>query len=260
MGICESSKEKEKEKEKEKNTLKNNPPVEIDIKNTSSNNDEDNINGVETHPSSNSQENEIKKPELAKYDRDNIRSELSYNKSGKIMSTISSQNEEELIIRGEINKNVVNKDGDFDNKDFKNLFKENGGIVIKDNDKLSNVLSYQGYNPALDIGKVSTYSEFKSLNTYPIKPPYNQMGFNNDEFNLNLIDNTGLNFNGGELNQNINNNENLRMSSKINVSFHDNAMRNDAFINIPKTDEPLPDTDEFSNQSPIILRDSLISK
>jgi len=262
MGICESS----KEKEKDKNILKNNPQVEIDNKNsiknnTSSNNDEDNMNGVETHPSSNSQENEIKKPELPKYDGDNKRSELSYNKSGKIMSTISSQNEEELIIRGEINKNVVNKDGDFDNKDFKNLFKQNGGIIIKDNDNLSNVLSYQGLNPALDIGKVSTFSEFKSLNTYPIKPPYNQFGFNNYGLNLNLIDNNGLNFNGGELIQNINNNtENLRMSSKINVSFHDNAMRNDAFINIPKTDEPLPNTDEFSNQSPIILRDSLISK
>ena len=239
MGICESSKEKEKEKIKTKIT----PPVEIDnnnksnIKNTSINNDEDNLNGVETHPSSNSQENEIKKPELARYEKDNIKSELSY-KNGKIMSTISSQNEEEVIIRGEINKNIINKEKDFNNNDFKNLVKNNGGIIVTDNDKMSNVLSYQGLNPALDIGKVSMISDFKSLKTYPQKPP------NNEQIIENIINNT----------------DSLRASQKINVSFHDNALRNDAFINIPKSDEPLPDLDELSNASAILIRDSLISK
>ena len=237
MGICESSKEKEKIK------IKTNPQEEInnknDIKNTSSNNDEDNLNGVETHPSSNDQENEIKKPELCRYERDNKKSEFSY-KNGKIMSTISSQNEEEVIIRGEINKNVINKEADFVNKDFKNLVKKNGGIIINDNDKMSNVLSYQGINPALDIGKVSIISDFKSLNTNPIKPVKNE----------NLIQNI----------MNNNKNDNLRSSTKINVSFHDTAIRNDAFINIPKVDEPLPDVDELSNESPFLIRDSLISK
>jgi hypothetical protein len=56
------------------------------------------------------------------------------------------------------------------------------------------------------------------------------------------------------------NNDNLRSSQKINVSFHDNALRNDAFINIPKSDEPLPDLDDLSNASDILIRDSLISK
>ena len=237
MGICESSKEKEKIK------IKTNPQEVIDnkndIKNISSNNDEDNLNGVETHPSSNDQENEIKKPELCRYERDNKKSEFSY-KNGKIMSTISSQNEEEVIIRGEINKNVINKEADFVNKDFKNLVKKNGGIIINDNDKMSNVLSYQGINPALDIGKVSIISDFKSLNTNPIKPVKNE----------NLIQNI----------MNNNKNDNLRSSTKINVSFHDTAIRNDAFINIPKVDEPLPDVDELSNESPFLIRDSLISK
>lgn len=237
MGICESSKEKEKIK------IKTNPKEVMDnkndIKNTSSNNDEDNLNGVETHPSSNDQENEIKKPELCRYERDNKKSEFSY-KNGKIMSTISSQNEEEVIIRGEINKNVINKEADFVNKDFKNLVKKNGGIIINDNDKMSNVLSYQGINPALDIGKVSIISDFKSLNTNPIKPVKNE----------NLIQNI----------MNNNKNDNLRSSTKINVSFHDTAIRNDAFINIPKVDEPLPDVDELSNESPFLIRDSLISK
>ena len=237
MGICESSKEKEKIK------IKTNPQEVMDnkndIKNTSSNNDEDNLNGVETHPSSNDQENEIKKPELCRYERDNKKSEFSY-KNGKITSTISSQNEEEVIIRGEINKNVINKEADFVNKDFKNLVKKNGGIIINDNDKMSNVLSYQGINPALDIGKVSIISDFKSLNTNPIKPVKNE----------NLIQNI----------MNNNKNDNLRSSTKINVSFHDTAIRNDAFINIPKVDEPLPDVDELSNESPFLIRDSLISK
>lgn len=237
MGICESSKEKQKIK------IKTNPQEvidnKIDIKNISSNNDEDNLNGAETHPSSNDQENEIKKPELCRYERDNKKSEFSY-KNGKIMSTISSQNEEEVIIRGEINKNVINKEADFVNKDFKNLVKKNGGIIINDNDKMSNVLSYQGINPALDIGKVSIISDFKSLNTNPIKPVKNE----------NLIQNI----------MNNNKNDNLRSSTKINVSFHDTAIRNDAFINIPKVDEPLPDVDELSNESPFLIRDSLISK
>ena len=237
MGICESSKEKKKIK------IKTNPQEVIDnkndIKNTSSNNDEDNLNGVETHPSSNDQENEIKKPELCRYERDNKKSEFSY-KNGKITSTISSQNEEEVIIRGEINKNVINKEADFVNKDFKNLVKKNGGIIINDNDKMSNVLSYQGINPALDIGKVSIISDFKSLNTNPIKPVKNE----------NLIQNI----------MNNNKNDNLRSSTKINVSFHDTAIRNDAFINIPKVDEPLPNVDELSNESPFLIRDSLISK
>ena len=237
MGICESSKEKEKIK------IKTNPQEVMDnkndIKNTSSNNDEDNLNGVETHPSSNDQENEIKKPELCRYERDNKKSEFSY-KNGKITSTISSQNEEEVIIRGEINKNVINKEADFVNKDFKNLVKKNGGIIINDNDKMSNVLSYQGINPALDIGKVSIISDFKSLNTNPIKSVKNE----------NLIQNI----------MNNNKNDNLRSSTKINVSFHDTAIRNDAFINIPKVDEPLPDVDELSNESPFLIRDSLISK
>ena len=239
MGICESSKEKEKEKIKIKTYPQEVIDNKNDIKNTSSNNDEDNLNGAETHPSSNDQENEIKKPELCRYEPDNKKSEFSH-KNGKIMSTISSQNEEEVIIRGEINKNVINKEADFVNKDFKNLVKKNGGIIINDNDKMSNVLSYQGINPALDIGKVSIISDFKSLNTNPIKPVKNE----------NLIQNI----------MNNNKNDNLRSSTKINVSFHDTAIRNDAFINIPKVDEPLPDVDELSNESPFLIRDSLISK
>ena len=58
------------------------------------------------------------------------------------MPAISSQNEEEVIIRGEVNKNIINKEADFNNNDFKNLIKNNWGIIVKDNDKMINVLSY----------------------------------------------------------------------------------------------------------------------
>lgn len=100
MGACESSKEKEKFQ------VKSFPPEiinnnNIKEKNTSINED-DNLNGVETHPSSNSQDNEIKIPELSRYDRDCKTSELSNNT--KLISAYSSQKEEEVIIRGEVNK------------------------------------------------------------------------------------------------------------------------------------------------------------
>ena len=200
MGACESS------KEKKKIISKNNPIIEInnkEIKNNTSLDDEDNLNHLDTHPSSNSQENEIKKPGLAKYD---------------------------------LNKKIINKEGDFNNMDFKNLIKKNGGIVLKDNDNMTNVLSYQGINPAFDIGKINKASEIKSMRTLPARTK-----------EKNLLDN--------------NNNDILRLSSKINVSFHDKDPKNDAFINIPKIDEPLPDLDELSTESPIlIIRNSLSSQ
>ena len=103
---------------------------------------------------------------------------------------------------------------------------------------MSNILSYQGLNPAFNIGKPNVISEIKSMNTIPAK-----MGKIDDN---NLL-------------QNINNKDLLRLSYKINVSFHDNAQKNDAFINIPKIDEPLPDMDELSTESPILIRNSLSS-
>ena len=232
MGACESS------KEKKKIISKNNPIIEInnkEIKNNTSVDDEDNLNHLDTHPSSNSQENEIKKPGLAKYDL-NKKSEISFAAHSKVMSVFSSQTEEEVIIRNEVNKKIINKEGDFNNMDFKNLIKKNGGIVLKDNDNMTNVLSYQGINPAFDIGKINKASEIKSMRTLPARTK-----------EKNLLDN--------------NNNDILRLSSKINVSFHDKDPKNDAFITIPKIDEPLPDLDELSTESPIlIIRNSLSSQ
>ena len=235
MGVCESS------KEKSKNITQNKPVLEINNNKLQKAivNDDDYLNRLETHPSSNSQENEIKHPELARYSQDNCKnSEISNPNNSKVISAFSSQNEEEVIIKNEVNKQLINKDGDFDNIDLKNLVKKNGGIVIKDNDNMSNVLSYQGLNPAFDIGKINKQAEIKSMRTLPAK--------------LSKIREQNLIQNG---------NDKLRLSNKINVSFHDNIPANYALINIPKQDEPLPDIDELSTESPIlILRNSIESE
>ena len=235
MGICESS------KNKSKNNSQNNQVLEINNNKSQkdSTNEDDNLNRLDTHPSSNSQENEVKPPKLAKYSHDYTKkSEISNPNNSKVISVYSSQNEEEVIIKNEVNKQLINKDGDFDNIDLKNLVKKNGGIVIKDNDNMSNVLSYQGLNPAFDIGKINKQAEIKSMRTLPAK--------------LSKIREQNLIQNG---------NDKLRLSNKINVSFHDNIPANDALINIPKQDEPLPDIDELSTESPIlILRNSIESE
>ena len=74
-------------------------------------NEEENSNNLDTHPSSNSQENENKVPELIKYDQDHSgkKSEISFVNS-RHGSLSSNQKEEELIIRGEINKTNINKE------------------------------------------------------------------------------------------------------------------------------------------------------
>ena len=51
-------------------------------------------------------------------------------------------------------------------------------------------------------------------------------------------------------NMQINKNHNsLRDSYKINVSMQDNYV----YLSVPRVDEPLPDIDEISTESPLIL-------
>ena len=167
MGVCEST-----SKAKEKNIPKIIPMPDTDkISKKKQINEEENSNNLDTHPSSNSQENENKVPELIKYDQDHSgkKSEISFVNS-RHGSLSSNQKEEELIIRGEINKTNINKEEDFDNMDFKDLIVQSGGIVIKDKDKdkMSNVYSYQGINPAYDFHK-EAISEIKSKHSFPFK-------------------------------------------------------------------------------------------
>ena len=256
MGVCESS-----TKDKEKSFSNNSPVLDTNKPSTKEAiNEEENSNNLETYPSSNSQDNENKGPTLLKYDQDNSgkKSELSYINN----RVFSNQNDEEIIIKGEINTKLINKERDFDNMDFKNLVKKNGGIVIKDKDQMSNVFSYQGLNPAFDL-RNEKFSELKSMNSLACRT--NITGANKiqgSDAYFNLINNRRQfdNINNNQINMNFFNDEKLRDSCKINISMHESGYRNDAFISIPKNDEPLPDIDELSTESPLLRRSSLISE
>ena len=189
-------------------------------------------------------------PELAKYDRSMYcsgkRSEYSHF-NNKTMSVFSSgQTEEEVIIRGEINKECKNKEEDFDNNSFMKLVKNNGGIIMKNEDINSNLCSSNGKQPIFDFGK-ENISEIKSKHTFPLN--YNRnFGLNNlrgSGKNSNFIKNTK-----SEKNSNFMNNK-LRDSNKINVSIHDGYPKIDSYLSVPKSDEPFPNIDELSTESPI---------
>lgn len=208
---------------------------------------------------------ENKCPELDKYERSMFisgkRSEYSHfnNKTTSIFS--NGKTEEEVIIKGEINKDCKNKEEDFDNNSFKNLIKNNGGIVLKNDEISSYVSSSRGILPFFNIGN-EAISEIKSKHTFPVYQIKNK-GFTYDlrgsyrSINLNLIKNNMSENNKTNLTYDKNK---LRDSNKINLTFNDNYPQIDSFLNVPKTDEPLPDIDELSTESPLpIGTNSLIS-
>jgi hypothetical protein len=266
MGLCESSQvDKKIQIVEHQNSNKANISQKLE--------DENSIN-KETHPSSNSQldnkspkNQEIKEnkcPELAKYNRSQIysglRSECSHiNNTQSVFS--AGQTEEEVIVKGEINKNCKNKEEDFDNNSFKKLVKNNGGIIIKNGDQNSNICSSQGKDFIFDFGK-ETISEIKSKHSFPFKHINGNFKTNlrgsGSTFDF-LLNNMSEN-NQNLINQRKNNNmalNNLRGSNKINISMYDNCQ----FLNVPRVDEPLPDIDELSNESPLLIgRNSLISE
>ena len=228
--------------------------------------------------------NDKKPPELMKYERSlyasGKRSEYSNFNKTSIFS--SGRTEEEIIIRGEINKDAKNKEEDFVNNSFKQLIKNTGGIFIKNNDINSNFNESQRTNPIFDIGN-ENISEIHSKSSIPVgnngNMNSNSLRSNNHEsclssnlskgFNINknnLIGNKsgGCIMNGkynknGELipneNNNINkkiniktssNNNKLKDSNKVNISMHESSAKFDSYLNMPKSDQPLPDIDELS--------------
>ena len=224
--------------------------------------EDENSNNKETHTSSkNLQDIQSlnKCPELAKYDNSGKRSEFSYlnNKTVSVLS--SGCTEGEVIIRGEINKSCKNKDEDFANSSFKQLVKKNGGIIIKKDDKYSNVSYSSGFDSLVGLRKDKI--EIKSIHTLPINTKKTGKLLINDKTCKNFIKNNKSENNKSLINNKIvkflneNNNNSLRQSNKINVSMNDNY----PCLSVPKVDEPLPDIDELSTESPITLgRNSLI--
>ena len=228
--------------------------------------------------------NNNEKPELMKYERSLFasgkRSEYSHFNKTSVFS--SGRTEEEIIIRGEINKDAKNKEEDFDNNSFKQLIKNTGGIVIKKTDTKSNLGESQRTNPTFDIGS-ENISEIHSKHTIPIginqNVNSNSLRSNNHESCLSSNLSKGININKKELignkngkniingkynkngelipNENINinkkiniknsaNSKKLRDSNKVNISMHESYAKFDSYLNIPKTDQPLPDLEELS--------------
>ena len=262
MGICDSPKKVQNIPMIEEN---NSPISEISQKQ-----EDENSNNIDTHPTSNSQienkekessepEIENNKPDLVKYERSAFQSKRSeYSNLTKTQSLFSTITEEEVIIKGEINKNCQNKEEDFDNKSFKDLVKNNGGIIIKKVNRKKSICSNKDINH-LKYGN-ETISEIKSKHTFPFRTINgHKNNLRASGSSLELIQNT-MNENN---NFNIRNKnidllyQNLRNSTKIDVSMQENNQ----YLNIPKIDEPLPDLDELSNGNPFTSgRNSLISE
>ena len=210
-----------------------------------------------------------KKPELVQYDR-----ECSYynTKTNKTSMASSGPSEEEIIIRGEINKEAKNKEEDFANTSFKKLIKNKGGIIIKNEEQNNTLRESQNTNSIFELGK-ETISEICSKQTVSI---YNtetdnkeNKGIISGKYDINgkLIPKGNFHVklddiyeNGKKSNSNRNligiNNNKLRESNRINISLHESCPRVDSFLYIPKIDQPPPDLDELSGS---LLNNSLIS-
>ena len=74
----------------------------------------------------------------------------------------SKTNEEELIIKGKLNLNCKNKENDFDNKSFMNLFKSQGGVVLKADSKDKYEINSQKENVILYDFEKDEISEINS--------------------------------------------------------------------------------------------------
>ena len=218
------------------------------------------------------------KPELTKYDRSVYASGKSNSVVNKTSLLSSGVSEQEIIIRGEINPTVENKEEDFANSSFKKLVQDKGGKIIENE---NNNTKENRKEPTFDLGK-ENLSEI--LTTVSINMPnmqnnafmpnnnINNLGNMNDikggiisgkyDSNGILIPNNSNIIINGRIDKKydktnnflrqkiiINNNSILKDSNKINVSLHESCPRIDSFLNVPKNDQPPPDIDELSDST-----------
>lgn len=246
------------------------------------------FNQTENRISSNQQSKIYQKPELAQYDRSLYQSgkRSEFSSHNNITSIFSSgRSEEEIIIKGEINKEAKNREEDFANNSFKQLVKNKGGIILNNNDSNDS----QKTNSLFDLSK-ENISEIYSKQISPSNYVNNSLKSNKDsllssnkyrvtdENVFNLIDNSNKargiisgkydvngnlvpNDNAGiisnkEINNQMTNNNNLigvniysksrQSNNRINISLHESSPRIDSFLNVPINDQPPPDIDELS--------------
>ena len=268
MGICESAHHgkalmPENQKTCSSENSEKNKDEESSNQINDSNSQNQNENGKKNIDAQQQEENNC--PKLDVYDRSmfisGMKSEYSHFNNKTVSVFSNGKTEEEVIIKGEINKDCKNKEEDFDNNSFKNLIKKNGGIVLKNDDISSYVCSSKGIQSYFNIGN-EAISEIKSKHTFPAGHLRNK-GFVYDlrdshrSINLNLIKNNMSENNKTNLTYDK---TKLRENNKINLTFNDNYPQIDSFLNVPKVDEPLPDIDELSTESPLPLgRNSIIS-
>ena len=162
MGICESANDDKNENNQSKNESKiiKNETSDISI----IENDKNYNFKHDSKKTKNSEEPRTNSnicPRLDRYERSfGKKSETSqYNNTKSEFS--SNLTEEEIIIKGEINKNCPNKEKDFDNNSFKKLIKNNGGIILKEDLDLQS--NSQNNNDIIDnINYNGSYKENNS--------------------------------------------------------------------------------------------------
>ena len=171
MGVCESANNDKKQKNEDKEESKlltiesslisdyqnptpiKNKLISSEIKTNNKSSDQmDNSNN--------------KCPKLEKYES-SLAKKSETNQNFQTISEFSSKkSEEEIIIRGEINKECPNKEKDFNNNSFMRLVKNKGGIILKEdvqsNSKNVKTIENLVFN---DIGN-DNISEIKSHNSY----------------------------------------------------------------------------------------------
>lgn len=193
---------------------------------------------------------ETYEPSLAKT------SELSNSKLCKegSISKFSKSNEEEIIIRGEVNVECKIKENDFDYSSFKKLVQNNGGVFMKDENQYSNNYKKQKENTILCDFEKDEISEIKSelsldeysnsnnnnlfdeINGKNVKIEYNKYE-NSSKYSTNTTKpkiNLNKYFNGifsNEYNYNIHNTKNINIRTNINNPIY-NTQVFKPYINI----------------------------
>ena len=231
------------------------------------------FNHTEIQMSNNEPIKTNQKPLLEKYDRSMFisgkKSEYSqYNKTSIFSS--GKTEEEEIIIRGEINKDAKNMEEDFVNNSFKQLVQNKGGIIIKNND-MNKLFGRESHitNPLSELDN-ENISEIHSKDSLAVGSSRGAMVTNSLRNNRpesflssnlskglfipgnNSKSNSGYRLNERSYNSKYNSlsgtmNSKLKDSSKINISMHESHPRVESYLNIPKVDKPLPDIDELSS-------------
>jgi hypothetical protein len=231
MGICESSNPFENnDKSRNKKVLNNNGNNYTESLNHSNGRRKINSLDIENNNC----------PKLQRYERSlEKKSEIIPSKS----EFSSKEIEEEIIIKGEINKECPNKEKDFNNNSFKMLIKDKGGIILNEdvqsiqqsNDKNANKSPYIDFENE-NISEI--YSQ-NSLATYEKSKKseislFNGKGNKNDlrseisksKFTYNSINQKNLNLNKNFINDNKSTFTNKTCKAKINLNNYLNGIFN----------------------------------